>query len=66
MDYLIIKDEIIENIIVCDDEQTANFFGAVPSYAEARIGDKYNPPAQEETKTEAETALDMVLNAIIQ
>ena len=44
MDYLLITDNIITNIIVCDDDATAASFGAVPSYDGARIGDPYDPP----------------------
>ena len=44
MDYLIVSDDIITNIIVCADDATAASFGAVPSYDGARIGDLYNPP----------------------
>ena len=44
-EYLILSnDNIIENIIVCEDDDTAEAFGAVPSYDGARIGDVYNPP----------------------
>lgn len=45
MDYCILNDEnIIENMIVCADDVTAEEFGAVPSYEGAKIGDKYDPP----------------------
>lgn len=44
MDYLIVSDNIITNIIVCADDATAASFGAVPSYDGARIGDPYAPP----------------------
>ena len=44
MDYLLITDNIITNIIVCADDATAASFGAVPSYDGARIGDPYDPP----------------------
>ena len=44
MDYLLITDNTITNIIVCDDDQTAAQFGAVPWYEGARIGDAYSPP----------------------
>lgn len=50
MDYLIVSDDIITNIIVCADDATAASFGAVPSYDGARIGDPYNPPASETDK----------------
>ena len=44
MNYLIIKNNIIENIIECDNEEIAYKFGAVISYEGAKIGDKYSPP----------------------
>lgn len=45
MDYCIVNSEnIIENIIVCEDEATAEAFGAVPSYDGAAIGKAYDPP----------------------
>lgn len=44
MDYLIITDNIITNIIVCADDATAAQFGASPSYDGARIGEPYDPP----------------------
>lgn len=48
MNYLIIKDGIISNIIVCADDQTAERFGAVPSYDVASIGAAYDPPPEPE------------------
>ena len=45
MNYCIISDEnIIDNIIICENDEIAASFGAVPSYDGARIGDPYNPP----------------------
>ena len=44
MDYLIITDNIITNIIVCASDEAAAQFGAMPSYDGARIGDPYAPP----------------------
>lgn len=44
MDYLIVTDNTITNIIVCADDTTAASFGAVPSYDGARIGEPYDPP----------------------
>lgn len=52
MNYCIVKDNIIENIIVCEDDATAAEFGAVPSYEEARIGETYAPPPPEPTESE--------------
>lgn len=44
MNYLIVKDGVIANIIVCADDKTAERFGAVPFYDEACIGAVYAPP----------------------
>ena len=55
MDYLLITDNTITNIIVCDDDQTAASFGAVPWYEGAKIGDAYSPPPEPEPEpTEVE------------
>lgn len=44
MNYLILANNIISNVIVCENDETAARFGALPSYDGARIGDEYNPP----------------------
>lgn len=45
MNYCIVNAEnIIENIIVCEDDAAAAAFGAVPSYDGAAIGEAYDPP----------------------
>lgn len=44
MNYCILADNIITNIIVCDSDETAAQFGAVPSYNGAAIGQPYDPP----------------------
>lgn len=55
MDYLIVTDNTITNIIVCADDTTAASFGAVHSYDGARIGDPYDPPpAPDPEPTEVE------------
>lgn len=43
-EYIILKQNTITNIIVCDSDETAAQFSAVPSYEGARIGDPYDPP----------------------
>lgn len=61
MDYLLIDDNIITNIIVCADAATAASFGAVPSYDGAKIGDPYDPPPEPEPEPTAEdVTLDML------
>lgn len=66
MDYLIITDNIITNIIVCASDEIAAQFGAVPSYDGARIGDPYDPPPEPEpepTETEVLRAQVAALQA---
>lgn len=43
MDYLVVKDGIIENIIVCKNDEIAREFNAVPFYEGASIGKRYDP-----------------------
>lgn len=47
MNYLIVEDGVIVNIIVCDNDEIAAKFGAVASYEGANIGAEYSPPAPE-------------------
>ena len=44
MNYLIVENGIIANIIVCENDEIAAKFGAVAGYEGAMIGDKYSPP----------------------
>ena len=62
MDYCILNDEtIIENMIVCEDDTTAELFGAVPAYEGARTGDPYAPPSPAPPEPTAEDiTLDML------
>lgn len=44
MNYCIVDDNnIISNIIVCDDDATAKKMGAISGYDGATIGTKYDP-----------------------
>ena len=52
MKFCILSDDIITNIIVCDSDEIAAQFGAVPSYEGARIGDIYDPPLEPEPPPE--------------
>ena len=60
MNYCIVNQEtqIIENIIVCENDKIAKEFNTVPSYADARIGEKYNyvPEPTEMDKLQAQVA----------
>ena len=48
MNYCILTNNTITNIIVCDSDEIAAQFGAVASYDGARIGDTYDPPPEPE------------------
>lgn len=64
MNYCILGDDnVIENIIVCGDDETAALFGAVASYEGARIGDSYQPPPEPEPEPQATDT--EVLNALL-
>ena len=52
MNYLIVVDGVITNIIVCENDEVASQFHAVPSYEGADIGKEYNPPEPEPTPQE--------------
>lgn len=59
MNYCIVNDEnIIENIIVCESDEVAAQFGALPSYDGATIGEAYNPPPPPPTTEERVAALE--------
>lgn len=58
MNYCIVHNGIIANIIVCEDDATAAEFGAVPSYEGARIGDVYAPPPPPPTLEERVEGLE--------
>ena len=58
MDYLLVTDNIITNVIVSANDQTAADFGAVPWYEGARIGDAYNPPPEPEPEPTLEERVE--------
>ena len=75
INYLIVSDGLISNIIVCSDEQTAAALGALPWYEGAGIGATYNPPPDpptledrvgnlETSTTELQEALNMILTGV--
>ena len=64
MEYCIVNSEnIIENIIVCEDDAAAAMFGAVPSYDGASIGAAYDPP-DPEPAPEPEPTADERISAL--
>ena len=64
MEYCIVNSEnIIENIIVCEDDVTAAEFGAVQSYDGAVIGQAYDPP-DPEPAPEPEPTADERISAL--
>lgn len=59
MNYCIVNpDGIIENIIVCENDEVAAQFGAVASYDGAAIGEAYSPPPPPPTTEERVAALE--------
>lgn len=59
MNYCILNnDNIVENIIVCESDEIAAEFSAVPSYDGARIGEAYSPPPPSPTTEERMAALE--------
>ena len=51
MEYCIVEDGIITNIIVCENDNIAAEFGAYSIYDGAVIGKKYSPPEPEPEPT---------------
>lgn len=45
MNYLIVENGIIANIIVCENDEIAAKFNAIPYYEGASIGAEYAPPS---------------------
>lgn len=44
MNYCIVENGVIVNMIICENDAIAKEFGAAASYEGACIGDTYNPP----------------------
>lgn len=57
--------QTIVNIIVCDNDEIAAEFGAVPSYRGAKIGDPYSPPPSDKERSKKEAELSAACNAAI-
>ena len=62
MTYCILDEsKIIRKKIICEnDEDAMEFFGAMPSYEGARIGDEYNPPPPEPEPEPEPTEVQML------
>lgn len=50
MEFCIVENGKIQNIVVCESEQDADLFSALPSYEGAVIGGEYAPTATDEAK----------------
>ena len=44
MNYILVREGIVANIIVCNDSEIVESLGLKPFYPTARIGEKYDPP----------------------
>ena len=61
MDYCFVNNEnIITNIAVFDNKETAKSFDVLPSYDGAKIGDVYNPN-EEKTEQQGEIKINYKL-----
>lgn len=52
MNYIIVENGMIVNIIVCDSDEIASTFNAVPFYDGAAIGNHYEPPPTTEERVD--------------
>lgn len=59
MDFLVIEDNIITNIVVAEPD-IAEELGLLPWYDGARIGAAYTPPAEVQPPTVEDITLDML------
>lgn len=57
MEYCIVKDGVIVNVIVAEADFAAEI-GALPAYESAAIGEKYSPPPPPPTTDERVAALE--------
>lgn len=65
MDYLIVKDGIIVNIIACSSDDDASVLGAMPAYDGADIGEQYAPPIPQDVRLSKEEELSSTCNSVI-
>lgn len=64
-EYLVIDDNVIVNIIVCESDSIASMFGAVPAYPGAKIGDQYSTPPSDAEREAKEVELSAACNQAI-
>ena len=62
---MIVVDGIIENIILCESDDVASMFGAVPAYPGAKIGDQYSTPPSDAERAAKEAEMSAACNAAI-
>lgn len=63
MDYAVVEDGVIVNVLVFDNEKTAEEFGCLPLAPYQGIGDKYISPEEykeQQFKQEIQNAVDAV------
>ena len=60
MDYCVVQNGTITNMIICENDEIAEEFGAVSSYEGARIGDPYDPPPPPEPEPAPPTELEQL------
>lgn len=67
MPYAIVKDGIIVNVIIIDDEKYIEAFNALPLKAGQGIGDTYETPEENKEKDEEEfdNKFEKFLNSFI-
>lgn len=70
MDYAVVEDGLITNVIVIDDPKYADAFHALPLKEGQGIGDRYEAPEEisetDKKLSELESRIDSLADAIIQ
>ena len=61
MNYCIVENGMITNIIVCENDEIAAKFGALPSYEGAAIGKPYQPTANQLDRIEAQITYTAII-----
>lgn len=63
MDYAVVEDGVITNVLVFDNEKTAEEFGCLPLAPYQGIGDVYMSP-EEWKKKEFDSEIQSAVNAV--